>query len=97
MSDIEKVRKALEIVGEAFTDEKEIAPYKSLKLNTYQEYKLFDEAITELERLQKKEVPMKLNGDINDWGCKVCDSTINYQYPRCPFCGQRLDWGDESE
>jgi len=52
------------------------------------------EALTELERLQKKEVPMKVNGDENDWGCKNCDSTIEHQYPRCPNCGQKLDWSE---
>ena len=50
-----KVREALKVVGETFTDETEIAPYKSLKLNTYNEYKIIEQAITDYERLLKKE------------------------------------------
>ena len=54
-----------------------------------------EETEKELDRLQKKETPMKVNGYTNDWGCKVCDSTIEFEYPRCPYCGQKLDWSDE--
>ena len=63
----------------------------------YWDKKLFPELIkrlAELERLRKKEVAMKVNGYTNDWGCKVCDSTIEFEYPRCPYCGQKLDWSE---
>ena len=67
----------------------------SQQIKDSDEFKLIEQALTELERLQKKEIPMKVNGDTNDWGCKNCDSTIEYQYPRCPYCGQALNWSDE--
>ena len=59
-----------------------------------------DEALTELERLRKKEMPMKPNEielvDLEP-SVGVCDcgkevySFENY----CSSCGQKLDWSDE--
>jgi len=62
--------------------------------------KQVDEALTELERLRKKEMPMKPNEielvDLEP-SVGVCDcgkevySFENY----CSSCGQKLDWSDE--
>lgn len=49
----EEVRKVLETIGDVFTEEKEIAPYKSLKLNTYEEYKTLINYITQQEKKDK--------------------------------------------
>jgi len=45
--------------------------------------------------LQKKDIPTKPNGEINDWGCPKCDATLEHKYPHCPLCGQSLDWYSE--
>jgi len=63
------------------------------------------QALTELERLQKKEIPMKLmdkriynpkeKSDITT-GCPKCESIcVSGKY--CHDCGQKLDWSDENE
>ena len=109
MIDIEKVKLELETVGETFTDEKEIAPYKSLKLNTYIEFKHLQEALNELERLQQKETPMKVLYFTQERGfrietCPTCKCSIHFlkhgheihnRGNYCDICGKHLDWSDE--
>lgn len=52
---------------------------------------------TELERLQKKEIPMKPFKTDNNYNCEVCHKWLNIKYKHnyCPSCGQKLDWSDE--
>ena len=54
-------------------------------------------ALTELDRLQKKEVPMKVIYDEKLKGyCPICDRTDMIPYDLyCPKCGQKLDWSDK--
>ena len=68
-----------------------------------------DKAITELERLQKREVPMKPQIFTQEKGfeieiCPSCKGSIhalkhwheiNGRGIHCDLCGQKLDWSDE--
>jgi len=60
-----------------------------------------EQTLTELERLQKKEIAMKLKND----KCQSCgkqfylntrswDIDLSVVTAYCPDCGQRLDWSD---
>ena len=58
-----------------------------------------EQALTELDRLQKKEIPMKV--DIGTYGilsdthrCPSCNKRI-IDGTYCRYCGQKLDWSDE--
>lgn len=66
-----------------------------------EEYKVIEQALTELDRLQKKETAMKV--DIGTYGilsdthrcpnCNVRIKEMNY----CKHCGQRIDFGDDEK
>lgn len=49
------------------------------------------------EDIIKREIPRKLNGSRNDWGCPNCDRTIEYKYKYCPHCGQKFDWSGKND
>jgi hypothetical protein len=53
-----------------------------------------DEALTELERLQKREVAMKPFKSAT-YICPACSKKIYPMYQYCIHCCQKLDWSDE--
>ena len=62
-----------------------------------QAIKILKKALTELERLQKKETPMKVvKGKYNSSSCKICNLDVTHMFHNkyknyCPHCGQKLD------
>lgn len=86
--DIKKVREALkDIHDNEFYDMTE-------------KMEIVNEAITELERLQKKEVAMivdyKTFSKYDNWfSCPNCNSVVKRLDYYCSSCGQKLDWSDE--
>ena len=74
-----------------------------IKHNEYisqEEINEIDKALGELERLQKREVPMKpILGTDNrgrlDCLCSNCSRDVALDEKYCSHCGQRLDWSDE--
>jgi hypothetical protein len=76
------------------------------KSNWWDNCDKLEKAITELERLQQKETPMKVivYDDEHAFECSNClkhgvtDSMWLFteigEYDYCPRCGQRLDWND---
>ena len=65
-----------------------------------------EQALTELEELKKRDMPMKpvikIRGIGNTWKipyCPHCNNNVqssnNYSFKYCTHCGQRLDWSDE--
>jgi hypothetical protein len=53
---------------------------------------------TELERLQKKETPMKVNRSQNIFGkCQCGNLPLRHHQVYCDVCGQKLDWSEENE
>ena len=73
--------------------------------------KLVKQALAENDELKKKEIPMKPQIFIQDWGfeiemCPNCKGSIhplkhshiiNKRGNYCDLCGQRLDWGNDNE
>ena len=100
MIDIAKVREALSTIAYAVLDDngKIIIDYHD------EECGIIANALTELERLQKKEVAMKpikgIDGRDDCYDCPVCNSIVHETYVShnnkyCNNCGQKLDWNDE--
>jgi len=64
------------------------------------EFKLIEQALAELERLQKKEVAMKPLKSTNPYVFGVCECGKEFEYYEdnnseyCPECGKRLDWSE---
>ena len=70
---------------------------------------IIEEALTELDRVQKKETPLKVEyvqlvGNrvavcpvckMGIWSKEYIDNTIMYTSQYCNHCGQKLDWSDE--
>jgi hypothetical protein len=100
MIDIEKVRKDFTTIKEEFVNQCDNYIRGEKPLST------LDKAISELERLQQKETPMKVivYDDEHAFECSNClkhgvtDSMWLFteigEYDYCPRCGQRLDWND---
>jgi predicted SprT family Zn-dependent metalloprotease len=100
MIDVVELRKDLEVIGEQATGSK-----LKDKVNSMIEFNNMFQALTELERLQKKEVAMKpLRYDYGGYQCPNCkglyvqaresdNSEVNLNH--CNDCGQYLDWSDE--
>jgi len=96
MIDIEKIREALEnLKGIDIFIDGSIWSYTDTDYED--DIKLIEKALTELDRLQKKEVPMKVIYDEKLKGyCPICDRTDMIPYDLyCPKCGQKLDWSDK--
>ncbi len=61
--------------------------------NKQKGYELIKVSVDELERLQKKETPMKV---IEKHYCPSCINNYNFGIDNyCSDCGQKLDWSDE--
>ena len=82
-----KELEALEAIGETFTDEKEIAPYKSLKLNTYKEYNIIKQALTPPTEEEMCEILTNIVGEKVSF-CN--DKNFSYMF----YCGDDL-WKTE--
>lgn len=57
-------------------------------------------ALLELDRLQQKEKPMKVDSktrsDFDDWwDCPKCKGVLKQGDKYCSQCGVKLDWSDE--
>ena len=76
------------------------------KSNWWDNCDKLEKAITELERLQQKETPMKVDlristnepyTPLDKQYCPSCYERLSYEnkYNYCPHCGQHLDWSDE--
>ena len=87
MIDIEKVRKDFTTIKEEFVNQCDNYIRGEKPLST------LDKAISELERLQQKETPMKpLNGDM----CPNCKKPLfGEEDSYCPQCGKHIDWSDK--
>jgi len=99
MTDVKKVREELQDVVNEYGMDYYVDNHFPLTIN----------ALTELERLQKKEVPMKPKIFTQEKGYKIeiCPSCkgsihalkhwheINGRGTYCDLCGQKLDWSDE--
>lgn len=83
MIDIEKVKQELQ---------KYISEY-GMDYYASSHFHLTSEAITELERLQKREMPYKPQmTDSGYYACKCTQRMYLVGYNYCPQCGQKLDW-----
>jgi hypothetical protein len=81
------------------------ASYGSLeKAKAIENYQILLKALTELERLQKKEVSIKVVYRNNDPYCECGKSLEEYSsdgslnktwWNYCPDCGVKLDWRDK--
>ena len=98
MIDIEKVREALKL----FEIEVNAIGWNDTRVEQFKEaIKILKQAITELERLQKKETPMETKyydedymfGKSGTHHCGVCGKKvapeIGHKY--CPYCGQKIE------
>ena len=54
-----------------------------------------------LQELVDKETPMKPRFahldkiNMNIYGCPNCKALASKTHPRCPNCGQKIDWSDD--
>ena len=98
MMGIEKVREALKL----FEIEVNAIGWNDTRVEQFKEaIKILKQAITELERLQKKETPMETKyydedymfGKSGTHHCGVCGKKvapeIGHKY--CPYCGQKIE------
>jgi hypothetical protein len=107
MIDIAKVREALNSIGEWYVLkgwDRQLLKYVEIE-----NFEVINKALTELERLQKKEVAMKPKIFTQEKGYKIeicpsCEGSIhalkhwheiNGRGTHCDLCGQKLDWSDE--
>jgi hypothetical protein len=101
MIDIEKVREALKRLRNGY-DDKYYKQFTNSAEKQDEDYNTVLKAITELERLQKKETAMKpvwhrgLTPLTDHAKCPNCYNTMTTRYfAYCESCGQKLDWSDE--
>ena len=79
----------------------------TMRIDDYgeREHNAIQMAIADME----KQIPKKLikkwdytrgNHDFHRWTCSKCErdiEDISADYEYCPYCGQKLDWGDEDD
>jgi len=92
MIDIDKLKEAL----------KEIWNGMANRQGFVKEFKLIETTLTELQRLQAKEIPFKPLKSTDPYIFGVCECgknfecNVDYNSNYCPVCGKRLDWSDKT-